>query len=293
MKTIFLFTLILVTLSVANGQQLNNKSTDLLLVSPTKFKLQAANVSYQGENCSPSDKTDKVFTDTSKVIKIKDEVYYQGNWFYRISVGDGLVVENLTAKTCRVYPMFGLAESAGWFKRSKDDGGLPNATRGLFRVGNTLWMGSNGIGVAVFDLERKTWSRFDLKSSVIAGDHLSVEYADDNYAFVIRGEFPNASLHIYSVKQNKWLGLKSVSTSLVSEYGYNWDGSGLPTAQVTVDHRGFAKQKYLPIDWTFMGLHVTLIDNGKSYLFENKFSKTKTVFVISKSEFKQVFEKSF
>src|SRR5947207_114711 len=90
--------------------------------------------------------------------------------------------------------IFGIAETAGQFNRDQygsDIGTPPDATRGLYRVRNTLWMGSDGIGVAVLDLKKKTWSRYDLKSNVEAGDHLSLDYADDDYVFVTRGEFPS------------------------------------------------------------------------------------------------------
>jgi hypothetical protein len=292
MKKILLLALFLATLSVVAIAQANNKSVTPLLVSPSKFKLLATNVSYQGKTCSPSDKNDKTYSGSSEVIRVGDDVYYQAHRFYRHGRGGGLVEENFAAKTCRIYPMFDLAKAAGWFKPKAGEGGTPDATGGLFQVGNSLWMGSNGIGVAVFDLERKTWSRFDLKSSVVAGDHVYVNYANDDYAFVTRGEFPDASLHIYSVKHNKWLGLKAVSTKLVRQYGFNWNGDGLPMVQVIVDHRVFAKQEHMPVDWTFMGLQVTQISGGKSYLFEKNFSGTKTVFEISKSQLEQVFIKS-
>jgi hypothetical protein len=148
-------------------------------------------------------------------------------------------------------------------------------------------MGSDGIGLAVFDLKRKTWSRFDLKASVVAGDHIGVDYADDNYVFVTRGEFPGVSMHIYSVKQDRWLSLKAVSTELVRGFGYT---TGM--VQIGVDHRIFAKQKYLPIDWTLMYPDVTPINHGESYLFERKFSETKTAFEISRSQLEKVFKKN-
>ena len=105
--------------------------------------------------------------------------------------------------------------------------------------------------------------------------------------FVTRGEFPGASLHIYSLKQNRWLGLKAISTELVREFGYT---TGM--VQVGVDHRSFAKQKYLPIDWTLMYPEITPTNNGESYLFERKFAETKTAFEISKSQLEQVFMKN-
>lgn len=286
MKRIFLLAVLLVILSVVGRGQKNKDLADPLLVAPSKFRLLATNVSYPGENCWPSDKTDRAYSESSEVIRVGDNVYYQAHYFYKSGRGDGLVAEVFAAKTCRVYRMFGLAEAAGWFKRKEDGGGTPDATRGLFRVGNSLWMGSNGIGIAVLDLERKTWSRFDLKPSVVAGDHVSVDYADDNYVFV-SADFPGASLHIYSVKQDRWLGLKAVLTELVREFGYTTG-----RVQVGVDHRFFAKQKYLPVDSSLTYPQITPINNGESYLFERKFAETKTAFRISKSELEQVFMKS-
>ncbi len=79
------------------------------------------------------------------------------------------------------------------------------------------------------------------------------------------------------------MGLKAISTELVREYGYT---TGM--VQVGIDHRQFAKQKYLQADWTLMYPDVNLIDNGKAYLFEKKFSENKTAFVISKSQLEQL-----
>ncbi len=286
MKRKLLLAFLLLILSVSSNGQTNNQLTDPLLVVPGNFKLLATNVSYEGENCSPSDQADEVYSASSKVIRVGDNIYYEAHRFYRNSRGEGLVAENLAAKTCRVYPLFALAEAAGWFIRPEDGAGTPDATNGLFRVGNALWMGSNGIGIAVFDLRRRTWSRFDLKSSVVAGDHLGVNYADGNYVFVSRGEFPGASLHIYCVKQNRWLGLKAISTALVREFGYTTG-----RVQVGVDHRNFAKQKYLPVDWTLMYPEITPLNGGEGYLFERKFAETKTAFEISKSQLEEVFMK--
>jgi hypothetical protein len=285
MKTTLLLAFLLGSLFVAGYGQTNKTPTDPLLVVPGKFTLMAKNVSYGGENCSPSDATDEVYSASKEVIRVGYDVYYQAHRFFRTSEGEGLRAENFAANTCRIYRMFGLAEAAGWFK-PKENEGTPDATRGLFRVGNSLWMGSNGIGIAVFDLDGKTWSRYDLKSSVVAGDHVGVDYADDNYVFVTRGEFPSATMHIYSVKKDRWLGLKAVATKLVSEFGYT---TGM--VQVGIDHRFFAKQKYLPVDWTLMYPDITPTRSG-SYLFERRFDETKTAFEISKSHLDEVFMKN-
>ncbi|HEX8251067.1 MAG TPA: hypothetical protein VF599_23030 [Pyrinomonadaceae bacterium] len=254
-----------------------------LLVSSSKFKLLAENVTYAGEECSPRDKSDEIFTNTEEVMRIGDDLYYEGHRLWSVSRGDGLIRENSGDQTCRKFPLSGLAINAGWIKSQRE---VPDSTRGLFRVGQKLWMGSNGIGLAVYDLERKTWSRFDLKSNVVAGDHLQLNYADDDYAFITRGEFPGTSLHVYSVKKNKWLGLQAVPTRQVLEYGYTTGD-----VQVGVDHRMYSKSIHIPIDWTFMGLRLSLINDGKSYLFVKNFSGTKTVFEINKSQLEKAFLK--
>ena len=287
MKRIFLLAFLLGIVFVTGNGQTNKTLTDPLLVGPSKFKLLATNVSYRGDDCAPtSDKNDEVYSDSSEVIRVGDNAYYEAHHFSKDDRREGLVAENFAAKTCHVYRMFGLAEGAGWFK-PKEDSGRPDATRGLFRVGNSLWMGSNGIGVAVFDLKQKTWSRFDVKFSAVEGDHVGVDYADKDYVFVSRGEFPGASLHVYSVKQNRWLGLKAVSTELVHEFGYTTE-----LVQIGIDHRPFAKEKYLPLDWTLMYPQISLSNHGKSYLIERKFSESKTAFEISKSQLDQIFKRN-
>jgi hypothetical protein len=282
MKLSLLILLLTANFGLANSQ-VTNKSNELLLVSPSGFKLQASNVVYQGETCSPSDPTDEVYS-SSKVVRVGDEVFYESHRFYRSGRGEGFVVENFSHKTCRLYPMFSIADAAGQFNREEytKSRGTPDDAMGVYRVGNTVWAGSNGIGVGVLDLEKRTWSRYDLKSNVIAGDHLVLNYADDDYAFATRGEFPGATFHVYSVKQNKWLWLKAVSTQVFSEYGHT---TGM--VQIGVDHSRHAKQGYMTIDWTFMGLEV--IDKGQSYLFVKEFPDTKTVFTIGKSDLDRIF----
>lgn len=287
MKTAILTTFLSIAIFITATAQVNNKPRKSLLVAPSKLKLLATNVVYQGEECSPY-KGAELRSEWSKPIVIGDNVYYEAHPFYRIG-RDGLAVENFGAKTCRVYRMSGLAEVAGWFKRNEKSP-VQAKTLGLFKVGNTLWMGSHGIGVAVFDLERKTWSRFDLKSS-FHDNFVDVRYADDNYAFVSGGEPSGASYSIYSVKQNKWLELKAVSTKLIHEYGNNFGGMDSIPASVPVDHSIFAHAAYMPMNEGFWSVRPS--GNGESYLFETRFSeKSKTVFEISKSQLEQVFKKS-
>jgi hypothetical protein len=89
------------------------------------------------------------------------------------------------------------------------------------------------------------------------------------------------------VKQNRWLNLRAVSTALVREFGYTTE-----MVQVGVDHRLFAKQKYLPVDWTLMYPRITLANNGEAYSFERMFTETRTAFEISKAQLEQVFMKT-
>lgn len=285
MKKIILATALCSIFFVFADAQQKTKSNEALRVTASGFKLQAENIVFQGRECSPSSESKRISTGSKGVIKIGEDIYYEGHRYWRNSRGEGLVFENYADKTCRVFSISGLAKAAGW-KYAKPNNEVPDSTNELFRVGKTLWMGSNGVGAAVYDLERKTWSRYDLKSNVIPGDHLIINYADDDYVFVTRGEFPGAMLHVYSVKQNKWLGIKSVPGKQFMEYGFTTD-----RVQIPVDHSIYAKAKYVPIDWTFMGLTATLIDDGKTYLFEKSFGDNKTVFKIDKLQLERVFMK--
>lgn len=258
-----------------------------LLVERSKFKLLAANVVYEGEKCSPSGENDLIYKNRSEAVRVGEDFYYQGHRFWSLLHGDGLVRENFAARECRVFPLSRLAAAAGWDKHGKSENKVPDTTRGLFRVGDSLWMGSNGIGVAVYDAARGRWSRYDLKPEVIAGDHLSLDYADDEYVFVTRGEFPGTMLNVYSVKLDKWLKIKAVATRSFRQFGYSTG-----TVQVPVDHRVYAKTDYVPIDWTFMGLRGAPAANGAAYRFAVAFSDNLTVFEIAKSELDAAFRRS-
>jgi len=284
----YLFVLIIFSAIETKNAQVKSTSSELLRMEASGFKLVGSKIKYEGETCYPDNITDEAYLDfagdksSPEVINIGNEKFFESHRFYRHGRGDGLAVENYSARLCRLYRMFGIYESTS---KRKQDGSTPDATRGLFRVGDNLWMGSNGIGAAVLDLKTRTWARYDLKSNAIPGDHLAVNYADEDYVFITRGEFPNALFHIYSIKRDKWLRLASVSTRLVSEYGHS---SG--TVQISVDHSIYAKRPQMPIDWTFMGIQVT--NKESSYLFEKKFTTSKTAFEIDKSELEKAFSYS-
>lgn len=256
-----------------------------LRMVPSSFRLQAADINYQGENCSGGYRITETDITSGKVLKVGDTAYYDPGPLYQTARGDGFVVDRLFDGTCTIFRMSGLVKTGGWQYRDPDDLKVPDSIRGLFKVKDTVWMGSNGIGLAVYDLTKKTWSRIDLKSTVVSGDHLNLDYADEDYVFVTRGEFPGASVHVYSVKLNKWLGLKAVSNKLFSEYGYT---TGI--VQVNVDHRQLAKANYFPIDWTFMGIRPALVDDGSAYRISKWFSENnKTVFTIAKAQLEDAF----
>ncbi len=251
---------------------------------PSSFRLQAANVAYNGEACIGGYKVADAGNSFGRIVKIDNVAYYDPVGFSQTARGDGFVKDELPSGTCTIFRMSGLASAGGWPYRDREDMTVPDSIRGLYRVKDTLWMGSNGVGVAVYDLSTGKWSRYDLKSTVVPGDHLGVDYADNDYAFITRGEFPGASVHIYSVKLDKWLGLKAVSTKRFSEYGYTTGN-----VQVHVDHRFFARAETMPIDWTFMGIKPELIDNGSAYRISKAFSENKTIFTISKADLTQAF----
>lgn len=248
MKTAFSFFLLL-AFSLGINAQTNNKLSELLVVSPSRFKLQATNVQFQGQVCSPINSQKNTYiSNWVKPITVGNNNYYEALGLYIPSLSEGLVVENVVDNTCRIYQMSELAKFAGWFKKKERGDDIWDRTIGIAQVENSLWIGGDGVGVVVFDLDQKTWSRFDLKSSVTPRETTFVRYGDNDYVFVSRGEASSNSFQIYSVKHNKWLRLDSVSSTLVREYGFETGLVSVPT-----DHRMYAGLKYLPISPKYYG----------------------------------------
>jgi len=275
------FTLALSFVSVSQATQ----GGELAFV-PSKLNAKERNVSYKGKTCSPSDPDSKVFSDTAEgVVRVGDEIFYQAHPFYVTGRGDGLVVEDTGKHTCQIYPMFSIAEAGGWYSRKNPADSTPDATLGLHRVGNKLWIGSNGVGVMVFDIKSRKWSRYDAKGQAIPGDHIGVNFADKDFVFVTHGEFPIAGFHIFSIKRNKWLGLKSVPTRLMRSYGSN---TGM--VQVIVNHRQYADKEFFPVDWSMMFPDISWSEADGAYIVEKDLGGGKTIFILPKIELERMFD---
>lgn len=251
-----------------------------LRVSPSPFKLRASGVAYAGvEKSAGEDDGSVAFRrETLKPLVIGQTAYHIAHLVPGLGY-EGLAAEDLKTGRWTVYPMFHLAVAAGWYKpEGKDaDGNYPDAVLGLCRVGDRLWMGSNGVGVVAFDTRRRLWSRYDVKEAPVEGHHMTVWHADEGYLFVTVGEFPSARLHAYSVRRDRWLRLDAVPTANVRRYGHTG-----PLTQVVVDHARHAPEEYLPVDWSVAMLdRVSPLEGGAGYLFERDFTEhSSTVFVI-------------
>jgi len=259
---------------------------DELVFGPSKLRQKQTGVVYTGRACWPSQPDSRVFSDRSEAVRVADEIFYESHRFYA-GRGDGLVAEDRGRNICRIYPMFAIAQAGGWYAPKEPNGSTPDATHGLHRVNDKLWMGSNGVGVMVLDLKDRTWSRYDSKDKAIPGDHVGVDFADEDFAFVTRGEFPDALLHIYSVKRDKWLSLKSVPSRLMRGYGTNV--SQTVDVQVFVDHRVYAKGEFFPIDWSMMYPHVSWSSGDAAYVVEKDLGRGKTIFTLPKVELEKAF----
>ena len=259
----------------------------LLLTGPSEFRLLATDVSYGGQEDAPY--TTRQAEDLRRGVMTKHTVYYDASGIGLGFNHGGLAAESLSNSSWRVYPMFGLALSAGWYKPegNEADGGYPENIRGLFRVGNTLWMGSDGVGIITFDLKKKTWSRFDLKANPIPGHHMNLMRADQEYAFIGVGEFPGGGLYVYSMKKRRALRLRAVPTACVSSYGNN---SG-ELVQIGLNHLSNVKDGFLPIDWSLVHFDVvTPINRKQAYRFEKHVSqRSKTIFTITKRQLARAF----
>lgn len=259
-----------------------------LRVSASQFKLRAAGVLYAGfgDEMSSDDASVKWRRENLKLLVAGDTAFYIAHLIPGLDY-EGLAAENLSTGKWTVYPMFHLAIAAGWYnpKGEKRDGNYPDAVNGLHMVGERLWMGSNGVGLIAYDTKKRSWSRYDIREETIEGQHMTVWYADEDYLFVTPGEFPSARLHVYSMKQDKWLRLDAVPTRNVTAYGR----SG-PYTQVTINHEQFAKQEYLPVDWSIALLSKVSLIDGHTYLLERRFTEdSSTAFLIPRQQLKTAF----
>ena len=208
-----------------------------LKTAPSPMRLRAGGVKFAGEAFSR--RLDR--SSQAPEITIAGVTYFHGGG------PDGLVAHDKTAGTQRVYGMFDLAIAGGWYKRQGNDY-LPQDIRGLWREGSRLWMGSNGVGVLVFDTQAGTWSRHDMKETPVVGHHVNVCFADADFVFAEYGyhqKVPAAvpSLHVFSTRHDHWLEITAVPSKDALRLG---SSDGLLVA-LGWDHRPLAKQAYVPI----------------------------------------------
>jgi len=162
-------------------------------------------------------------------------------------IPDGLLIRHVPSKTFRLVLPFALAESLG--AKFAGDGYRPNALRGLFRAGDHLWMGSNGVGILRFDTAKQLWSRFDIKDEAVAGHHQWLIYCDDAYLFGAwgwqqRAEGAKPSLHVYSHAKGRWAKVVRVTTRN-GVFGHE-PKTGLPTS-VGWDYSRLAEQPFVGV----------------------------------------------
>ena len=269
---------------VTLGKNLSYSETAPLIVSPSKFKLIASKIKFEGRKTFPNPKIKQLNAESDGVIIIGNKAYFGPfDHLYEFSY-EGLLEQDLMADTCQMYSMLELANSAKWFISDGNKLDMPNGIYGLHRSGDDLWMGTSGIGFIVFNTKKRLWSRYDRKIPAIPGDHANVDFADQDYAFLTAGEFPGAAMLIYSKKLNKFLKVDYVSTKLFSQFGYT---TGI--VQIGVNHRVLSSKPYMKIDWTFMLPKVNPGNNGNSYIFERSFSESKTVFTLTKKQIENAF----
>lgn len=261
-----------------------------LRVSPSGYRLLASGVRYAGVARRPDmdEAAVKWRREHRPGVVAGGRAYYVAH-IIRGGLGyEGLAEEDLRTGGWTLYPMSGLAVAAGWYRPAggRTDG-YPNSVGGLYLAGETLWMGTNGMGVVAYDTRRRTWARYDRKREVVAGRHVHLNYADADYAFVTDGEFPSAAMHVYSARRRGWRRLDAVPTKNVTSYGHTG-----PYTQVTVNHAQHAHKEYLPVDWSVAMLdRVTPLADGTGYEFEQKFTEdSRTVFRIHRQQLGAAFD---
>lgn len=162
---------------------------------------------------------------------------------YKVLPGSKLVSENTNTGARRKFSPFDIAIKAGWYLKPKKRTHLPSGMVGVFRQSDTLWMGTNGVGILSFNLNTRRWTRFDVKDTPVPGHHMWISWADDEYVFVDIAGHPEVpqegfsihSLDVYSIKKSVWLVIKSIPGPDVISLGY--EDSRL--VSMPVDYRGY------------------------------------------------------
>jgi hypothetical protein len=268
---------------IVSGKTTNNSETEPLIVSPSKFKLVASKIRFEGKKSFPNPKVKELDPVTNGIFIFGEKAYFAPfNKLYEFSY-EGLMEQDLKKDTGQKYSMLELAIAAKWFVSDGKKVDMPDGIYGLHRSGDELWMGTSGIGFIVYNPKTRLWSRYDKKITAIPGDHANVDFADKDFVFFTTGEFPGAAMLIYSQKLKTFLRVDYVSTKLFSQFGYT---TGM--VQVGVNHQALSAKPYMKIDWTFMLPKVTS-DNDNSYSFEQEFTKTKTIFTLTKKQIENAF----
>lgn len=216
--------LILVFACLASGS-LDAAESPSVVTSESTMRRLAEGVTFKG-------------VAASKVNPSRWKVTIDGTAFYDQTPYDGLIEERTATQEFTLYLPFTLAIHAGWFT-PKDNTYLPNGVRGVFRSGDSIWLGTNGVGVLEYNFVNRTWSRHDLKPTPIPGHHMMVFYADADYIFACHG----AAMHAYSMRERRWIQIDRISTRN-SVLGHAPESVMVP---MPWDYRHFASAEYIPI----------------------------------------------
>lgn len=276
--------ILLIYLAVAPAQYLSKDDTleaDFRF-APSPVKLVASGINFKGEKCEYFDGIKNEPEETNRLVKIGDEIFRYSIYSYPYE--DGFKRYRTKEKTCTDYPLGDLAELNGWFKRDKDDSiGMLDGTTALRNIGGKLWMGSYAVGILVFDPKTGKFSRHDTQLETKGRNRLHIYYADDDYLF--------AGITIYSFKRKTWRQMISAPRRAFAQFGYTPEAIR-QSVQVSVDHRPYASQPFITLEWTFLPDTVSVSDDGETYIFERSFGSfddSKTIYKITKTELEKFF----
>jgi len=235
LKVVFLM---LLASTVASAQS----KDEALKISPSSMQKLTEGIAFAG---SPSRGTTGHLNRQEATIGAF--TYYPG------TLGCGLVKEEIQSGLKICLNLRDLATKAGWSNNTRFFS--DNNPYGLFGVRESLWMGTNAIGILVYNTRSETWTRYDVKSIAIAGDISRVVRADDEYVFVAVGgprqEIPDRkpSLDVYSFRHQRWLRIDAIPTRDALALGH----SG-PFSQISFDDRDFLAKSYIPLCGTNPGI---------------------------------------
>jgi hypothetical protein len=252
---------------------------DPLIVERSFLTLQGSNVVFDGRASDrrepPGPGDDSGDLHGWGPVEAGDTVFYRA--FFLGWYSDGLAAWHAPTRTWRSWRMSALAEAGGWYGAERGPDTIADDVRGLAGTRARVWMGTNGVGIVVLDVQSRRWSRYDVQWRAEPGRQNWIRYADDEYVFASGGavsrataaddEQYDAGLQVYSIARDRWVRIAAVPRASVISLATN---RGLPVAMPCSQER-YDRAAYVPLRECSAHHADRVVRHGDAYEFELTF----------------------